>query len=124
MISSVSRRRHQNGFGSRTLHWASARSTGLREKHRGLIVEEFGNVAGNGLKVLERLFHDKLLKNIPSGYTMSKAADIESYRNGDFNLRKVESSKYQINIKRFNIFCLCITPTFAIVFFLVFLAST
>lgn len=28
----------------------------LREKHRGLIVEEFGNVAGNGLKVLERLF--------------------------------------------------------------------
>ena len=28
----------------------------LREKHRGLIVEEFGHVAGNGLKVLERLF--------------------------------------------------------------------
>lgn len=28
----------------------------LREKHRGLIVEEFGNVAGNGLKVLEKLF--------------------------------------------------------------------
>ena len=49
-------------------------------------------------ETLERLFHDKLLKNIPSGYTMSKSVDIDSYRNGDFKLREVKESNLQINI--------------------------
>jgi hypothetical protein len=44
------------------------------------------------VELLDKLLHDALLFNGPTGETVTKAIDLENYRSGNINLHTVESS--------------------------------
>lgn len=44
------------------------------------------------VELLDKLLHDALLFNSPTGETVTKAIDLENYRSGNINLHMVESS--------------------------------
>ncbi|MCF6318791.1 MAG: nuclear transport factor 2 family protein [Proteobacteria bacterium] len=50
------------------------------------------------IKALENLLHKDLLFNIPSGQTISKEMDIESYRSSNMRIVEIESSQQIINL--------------------------
>ena len=50
------------------------------------------------IKVLENLLHKDLLFNIPSGQTISKEMDIESYRSRNMIIDEIKSSQQKINL--------------------------
>ncbi|ABA22819.1 conserved hypothetical protein [Trichormus variabilis ATCC 29413] len=52
----------------------------------------------NNVELLDKLLHDELLFNGPSGETATKAMDLENYRSGNINLHTVESSDLILNV--------------------------
>ncbi|BAB75145.1 nuclear transport factor 2 family protein [Anabaena sp. FACHB-709] len=52
----------------------------------------------NNVKLLDKLLHDELLFNGPSGETATKAMDLENYRSGNINLHTVESSELILSV--------------------------
>jgi len=50
------------------------------------------------IKALENLLHKDLLFNIPSGQTISKEMDIESYRSRSMIIDEIKSSQQKINL--------------------------
>ncbi|WAL62135.1 nuclear transport factor 2 family protein [Thermocoleostomius sinensis] len=57
----------------------------------------------NNVEYLDRLLHDNLLFNGPTGETITKAIDLNNYRSGDINLHTIEPSHYQISAIEDNI---------------------
>jgi hypothetical protein len=52
----------------------------------------------NNVELLDKLLHDELLFNGPSGETATKAMDLENYRSGNINLHTVESSELILSV--------------------------
>ncbi|HEX2616097.1 MAG TPA: nuclear transport factor 2 family protein [Flavobacteriales bacterium] len=52
----------------------------------------------NDVDLLDRLLHDDLLFNGPSGAAATKAQDLANYRSGGIHLRTVEASDRQISL--------------------------
>jgi hypothetical protein len=50
------------------------------------------------IKKLDELLHAELLFNIPSGETITKTMDLETYKSGNMNIREIKSSQQIINI--------------------------
>ena len=46
----------------------------------------------SNVELLDKLLHDDLLFNSPTGETSTKAVDLNNYRSGNINLHTVESS--------------------------------
>ncbi len=49
------------------------------------------------VELLDRLLHDALLFNGPTGETATKAVDLDNYRSGRINLHTVESSDQRLS---------------------------
>ncbi|WP_437919868.1 nuclear transport factor 2 family protein [Sphingobacterium sp. LRF_L2] len=49
------------------------------------------------IPTLEELLHDDLLFNLPSGQTITKTMDIETYRQEKMNIESLVPSDYQIS---------------------------
>lgn len=54
----------------------------------------------NNVELLDKLLHDDLLFNGPSGETATKATDLKNYRSGNINLHTVESSDQMLSMVR------------------------
>ncbi|MBD2344303.1 nuclear transport factor 2 family protein [Anabaena subtropica] len=52
----------------------------------------------NNVELLDKLLHDELLFNGPSGETATKAMDLKNYRSGNINLHTVESSDLILSV--------------------------
>ena len=52
----------------------------------------------SNVALLDRLLHDDLLFNGPTGETATKAMDLANYRSGGIDLRTVEASDRQISV--------------------------
>lgn len=50
------------------------------------------------VSVLEQILHDDLLFNLPSGETITKEFDLNSYRSGKMKIHSLEASDQIINI--------------------------
>ncbi|SEP17043.1 protein of unknown function [Flavobacterium sp. CF108] len=50
------------------------------------------------VSVLERILHDDLLFNLPTGETITKEFDLNSYRSGKMKIDSLEASDQIINI--------------------------
>ncbi|MCA0349625.1 MAG: nuclear transport factor 2 family protein [Bacteroidetes bacterium] len=50
------------------------------------------------IKKLDELLHAELLFNIPSGETITKTMDLETYKSGNMNICEIKSSQQIINI--------------------------
>ncbi|MDR0235768.1 nuclear transport factor 2 family protein [Acinetobacter sp.] len=48
------------------------------------------------IDVLDELLHDNLIFNIPTGQTITKAEDIESYRLGVMTIHEISATEYVI----------------------------
>ena len=47
---------------------------------------------------LDNLLHDDLLFNLPSGQTITKAADLDAHRSGQMTIFAIEAKEQQINM--------------------------
>ncbi len=52
----------------------------------------------NNVELLNKLLHDELLFNGPSGETATKAMDLKNYHSGNINLHTVESSDQMLSV--------------------------
>jgi ketosteroid isomerase-like protein len=52
----------------------------------------------NDVELLDKLLHDDLLFNGPTGDTATKSADLANYRSGNINLHAVESSDQLLSV--------------------------
>lgn len=52
----------------------------------------------NNVELLDKLLHDELLFNGPSGETATKAMDLKNYCSGNINLHTVESSDQMLSM--------------------------
>jgi hypothetical protein len=52
----------------------------------------------SNVELLDRLLHDDLLFNGPTGETATKSADLANYRSGNINLHAVESSDQLLSV--------------------------
>jgi hypothetical protein len=52
----------------------------------------------SNVELLDKLLHDQLLFNGPTGETVTKAMDLTNYRSGNINLHTVESSDLMLSM--------------------------
>ncbi|MFY0600184.1 MAG: nuclear transport factor 2 family protein [Cyclobacteriaceae bacterium] len=50
------------------------------------------------IQKLDELLHDDLLFNIPTGHTITKTMDLETYSSGNMKIQEISPSNQQINL--------------------------
>lgn len=61
-------------------------------------IELLSAIKNSDVLALERILHDDLLFNLPTGQTITKEFDLNAYRSGKMNIHTLEASDQIINV--------------------------